>query len=145
MDWAVTPAWCREMEKKLEAATCEGVDACRGALPPAELARLLSDAADLLEAEPTLLEVRGWQCARRGCKDSTCAVCMHASSTRACLRACVFLSARAHHTSMFDQVARCARFLNCTSPAQLGAPILGGRPVIVVGDTHGQFHDTLHM
>lgn len=54
---AITPAWCAALSERLRAATWRGAAATAAVLAAPGLLRVFKQAADLLKAEPTLLEV----------------------------------------------------------------------------------------
>lgn len=125
-DGTITPEWCAELASRLEAATWRGVAATSAVLPAPLLARVLKEAHDLLKAEPTLVEVR-------------------APAARACQRPW-WPCCRVQPVVIAQARSACLASPDAPAPTtQLDAAALGGLPVTIVGDTHGQYHDVLRM
>jgi hypothetical protein len=135
-DGPITPEWCRTLQRELRKASWIGVGACRRALPPQQLMRLLRQAGDALKAEPTLLEV-GMALGHAGGRRS--------GQTRARRWARRLKPPGRVTTSSRSGGAAPSRFRRHTARAQVNPEEIGGCPVLVVGDTHGQYHDVLRL
>ena len=144
---ALTPAWCAQAAAALDAASRAGPAALKAVLPQDVVCALLERCQQLLQAEPTLLEVRpkaGGQAAAaarpaaspqlagslwvpQGCA----AVAIHCTVEPCCLPA-----SPPHRRRPY--FGMCPLVRPQVSPPE-------GAQVVVVGDTHGQFHDVCRM
>lgn len=145
---AFSAAWCSEAAGALNAASQAGPAALKAVLPADVVCTLLERCQQLLQAEPTLLEVRpkaagqaaeaAWplptmqsvNCILR--VSEVCAAAMQGESAQPC------------SLPASPPLCNCPTVAYaCLCTVQVAPP--EGAQVVVVGDTHGQFHDVCRM
>lgn len=145
---AFSAAWCSEAAGALNAASQAGPAALKAVLPADVVCALLERCQQLLQAEPTLLEVRpkaAGQAAAAAWLPPTM------QSINCSLRVlegwrCCNASESAQCCSLPASPPLCSCptvAYACLCTVQVAPP--EGAQVVVVGDTHGQFHDVCRM
>jgi hypothetical protein len=133
-----TADWVQETVSKLTNASHRGAEALQQVLPADRCIQLLERCQRLLHVEPTLLEVRGLQPFRNQPRCSKGGVAANAAMTSSAFatKSSLKLTSSKLNSSPSIHLLLCA-WVQISPPADA--------QVVVVGDTHGQFHDVCRM